>query len=125
MDNRNLTKKILILGTVVTALTLSGCGPKAPPEPSLEEKISSAAEEALKLKLKDPESAQFRNMYIKKTESEGLYAVCGELNAKNSMGGYVGFKPFLVFAKTETSEINIEGTYIDDNECSIKYPREE
>lgn len=35
--------------------------------------------------LKDPESAEFRNQ-------KGL---CGEVNSKNSFGGYVGFKRFI------------------------------
>ncbi|WP_409693651.1 hypothetical protein [Limnobacter sp.] len=113
-----------MLGTVVTALTLSGCGPKAPKEPPLEEKISKVVEEAVKLKLKDPDSAQFRNVYVKKIlTEENSYAVCGELNAKNSMGGYVGFKPFLAFASTKENEVKAGDTYLDDNECSTKYPR--
>lgn len=39
----------------------------------------------------DPNSAQFRNEALSK---EGFY--CGEVNAKNKMGGYVGFKRVLV-----------------------------
>lgn len=40
--------------------------------------------------LKDPGSVQFRGIrYI-----EGR-AICGEANAKNSYGGYVGFKAFV------------------------------
>lgn len=35
--------------------------------------------------LKDPESAQFRNQY----------GLCGEVNAKNAMGGYVGYRRFI------------------------------
>lgn len=40
--------------------------------------------------LVDPTSAQFRNDRIAK---EGWH--CGEVNAKNSMGGYGGFKRFI------------------------------
>lgn len=39
--------------------------------------------------LNDPESAQFRNEAV-----EGA-AVCGEVNAKNQMGGYVGFSRYI------------------------------
>jgi hypothetical protein len=39
--------------------------------------------------LKDPGSAQFRNV-VDRGE-----LVCGEVNAKNSFGGYGGYKPFL------------------------------
>jgi hypothetical protein len=38
--------------------------------------------------LKDPESAKFRNIVVVRD------SVCGEINAKNSMGGYVGYKRF-------------------------------
>lgn len=48
-------------------------------------------------RLKDPDSAQFRNLVvheIAKDDGTVLYNVCGEINAKNSFGGYVGFRPF-------------------------------
>ena len=43
--------------------------------------------------MKDPQSVQFRKLRGVKDakEHEGL---CGEMNAKNSYGGYIGFKPF-------------------------------
>jgi predicted nucleic acid-binding Zn-ribbon protein len=41
--------------------------------------------------LKDPESAQFEKFLL--TDIDGA---CGYVNAKNSMGGYVGFKRFVV-----------------------------
>ena len=43
-------------------------------------------EEAVKKVLKDPNSAQFQN----------IKGICGEVNAKNSYGGYTGFKRFYV-----------------------------
>lgn len=47
--------------------------------------------------LKDPESARFRNVFTKENKKEDgsiSYLVCGEINAKNSYGAYVGYKPF-------------------------------
>lgn len=43
--------------------------------------------------LKDPGSAQFRNLYVVRL-TKGM-AVCGEVNAKNSYGGYTGFQHFV------------------------------
>lgn len=44
--------------------------------------------EAVRERLYDPESAQFRGVRV-------VYAgYCGEVNAKNKMGGYVGFREF-------------------------------
>lgn len=39
--------------------------------------------------LKDPSSAQFKDVVL-----SHVY-VCGQVNSKNSMGGYVGFKHFM------------------------------
>lgn len=52
------------------------------------------AENMIKSRMKDPSSAQFRNIKIK---SDSLVdEVCGEVNGRNSMGGYVGFSLFIV-----------------------------
>lgn len=52
-------------------------------------------------KLKDPESAQFKDLVQRPPSEPGKSAVvCGWVNAKNSYGGYVGFKPFLVVGET-------------------------
>jgi len=54
------------------------------------------AKDAVKATLKDPESAQFRNLYTKSWTGKASPddAVCGEVNAKNSYGGYTGFTRF-------------------------------
>lgn len=43
--------------------------------------------------LRDPESARFRNVRVVR-KADGSDALCGELNAKNVYGGYVGYAPF-------------------------------
>lgn len=48
--------------------------------------------------LKDPSSAQFRE--IQKTGR----GICGEVNAKNSYGAYVGFKHFIVDGSSVSME---------------------
>lgn len=52
--------------------------------------------EALEAKLKDPESARYKNVaaYHVAGFSEG-YAFCGEVNAKNGFGGYAGYERFV------------------------------
>ncbi len=50
----------------------------------------------------DPDSARFRDPYAAKTTltkadvTKNVTVVCGEVNAKNRMGGYVGFEPYAV-----------------------------
>lgn len=47
--------------------------------------------------LKDPDAAKFRDIGIyKSTTGKGGVSVCGEVNAKNSYGAYVGYKRFVV-----------------------------
>lgn len=54
------------------------------------------AQNVIKEMLKDPESARFRRVYGAQGEVDKI-AICGEFNAKNSYGGYTGYKPFMVF----------------------------
>lgn len=59
------------------------------------------AQNLVKKSLIDPESARFSEVkYVRETG-----AVCGLVNGKNKMGGYVGEKPFFV---TKEGKVNIE-----------------
>lgn len=51
------------------------------------------SKDGIKAKLKDPDSAEFRNVHY--YSGSGGPVVCGEVNAKNSYGGYNGFEPFV------------------------------
>ncbi|PWE48482.1 hypothetical protein DEM26_18210 [Thioclava sp. NG1] len=42
--------------------------------------------------LKDPDSAKFRNIFSVKSGEETI--ICGEVNARNSYGGYAGYSYF-------------------------------
>lgn len=50
-------------------------------------------------KLKDPESARFRNIRSVGPKDDLGEVICGEVNAKNEMGGYVGFQTFFFTPK--------------------------
>lgn len=63
---------------IVAALALAGCG--------------SQAKQAIADKMRDPDSAQFRD--VKQCPSDGEVWQ-GEVNGKNAFGAYVGFKPFM------------------------------
>ncbi len=43
--------------------------------------------------LKDPSSARYRNITYR--TRNGLPVLCGEVNARNSFGGYTGFEFFI------------------------------
>lgn len=57
-----------------------------------EQEMIEEAKKVIAEKLKDPESARFKNVSIEKIRN--IDWVVGEYNAKNSFGGYVGFSDF-------------------------------
>ena len=54
-----------------------------------------ASQQAARDQLNDPDSAEFRKLYFH--QYFGMQMMCGELNARNRMGGYIGFRPFYVY----------------------------
>lgn len=66
--------------------------------------LKSAAIKQLDSVLIDPSSKQFRNVRtvdVKLKSGAYLYVICGEVNSKNRMGGYVGFQKFELVVDTE------------------------
>lgn len=84
----------LLTTSLLVAIALCACGKKPNPTAASSPDTSTAqiagAKQAVEAQLSDPMSAQYRNVAA---YSEGI--VCGEVNAKNKMGGYVGFEPFI------------------------------
>lgn len=76
-------------------MVLPGCGQG-------ESSITQAAADRVSQRLKDPSSAQFRNLTYHNINGFA-HVVCGEVNAKNAMGGYAGFRPFIVVQKRSGS----------------------
>jgi Tfp pilus assembly major pilin PilA len=58
-------------------------------EKTEEEATLAVAKREIERSLKDPSSVQYRNLRVVNS------AVCGEANAKNSFGAYVGFRRFV------------------------------
>lgn len=54
--------------------------------------VVRAKQEATRFFL-DPESGKFRNLYV--TKDNTGFSLCGEINGKNSYGGYVGYRRFI------------------------------
>jgi len=63
--------------------------------------------EAVRSKLKDPNSAQFKNVYFHRG-ADGIPVSCGEVNSKNSFGGYTGFQKFVSAGKSELTFLQSE-----------------
>lgn len=52
--------------------------------------------DSVKGRLRDPGSAQFRNVFF---HHNSIPVACGEVNAKNALGGYTGFEKFISAGK--------------------------
>ncbi|HCD5782722.1 TPA: hypothetical protein NDS75_002031 [Klebsiella aerogenes] len=87
-------KKTMVSVAVIAAtMLLSGCKPS-------DEKAIELGQKEIADAMKDPSSVMFRNDKFvgRKDHDNGKTTgiVCGELNAKNAYGAYVGFTSYLV-----------------------------
>lgn len=87
------------------ALLLSGCNLYQQHE----------AEKKVRDQLRDPESAQFSDVT---TAGNGLL-VCGMVNAKNGMGGYVGRRKFVVWGDDDVAVAQDEIENIRFDTCCM------
>jgi hypothetical protein len=55
--------------------------------------------------LRDPDSAKFRDEHV--IQWNGKIYVCGEMNAKNAYGGYVGYQPYMINPTATGIEIGV------------------
>lgn len=92
--------KTFWVSTALALTALSGCQEYDP--------RFFAATQNVKNLLLDPKSAEFRNLRVSHSDY-----VCGEVNSKNRMGGYVGFVRF--YAKSEEVVIEDETSYVGPN----------
>lgn len=91
---------------LVLCLVLVGCGEsEADKQRRLNSQMQHLGESYVKGKLKDAGSAEFRHQFI---SLKG--APCGEVNARNSFGGYTGFIRYIAASKdlTIVDGVNIE-----------------
>lgn len=80
---KNAMACIAMSSLVTATLLLAGCGSQ-----DIEK-----AKKAVASRLKDPESANFRNVEIYR--DNGSVTVCGEVNSKNGFGGYGEYSRFM------------------------------
>jgi len=68
--------------------------------------MMSTGKDAVRAKLKDPRSATFRKVVVHKRE--GMILMCGEVNSKNSLGGYTGYQKFVSMGTDESTFLQEE-----------------
>lgn len=70
---------------------------KVAPEGAKNMKAAQRMKQRLADGLKDPESMRLADTYLSRGDAHGKpLALCGTVNARNSMGGYVGARRFIV-----------------------------
>lgn len=72
--------------------------------------------EALADRLKDPYSAQFRKMRFFDGMGD-VWKFCGEVNAKNSYGGYTGYTKFSGMAIKDGDKVEYTVTALGEFAC--------
>ena len=104
--------KFIVLGMLFTVF-ISGCGSEnsEPSQAAKEASYINFNQERIKGKLKDPESVQFRNAFV--SNAIGAPVVCGEVNAKNSFGGYMGFQRFVSGGSIQVVETDMAAGEMD------------
>jgi len=93
------------------SLARLSCFDKAFPKSALnnqsDDPIKKAHDRVLTV-LKDSDSAKFRNDKKYKSGTNGSIIVCGEVNSKNSYGGFTGFSRYYVNSESEKFKVSIE-----------------
>jgi hypothetical protein len=106
-----MPKQLLI--AACTLLVLAGC--------SKEDDARENARLAVKSLLKDPGSAEFTNERVLKDASGNPTVVCGEVNAKNAFGGYVGAQKFFDVIHTGSGTVMVRKADRFDDEFDKAY----
>lgn len=87
---------------LLTLTSLAACTVNDTPVNTRAAPVTAADHDAINLavvdRLKDPATAQLREVQAFAL-SNGDRAICGEVNGRNSFGGYVGFQPFYIRAR--------------------------
>jgi hypothetical protein len=76
------------------------------------DRFVNRAKATLTEEFNDPESANFRRLSV--TQDKAGRTLCGEVNAKNRMGGYVGYRRFIV--SYSSAEDKFTGTQMENPE---------
>lgn len=104
---------IIAISTLLMWHFMSGGSSKTPPEVSQHTKELvwvEKSKDAVRSRLKDPNSAEFKDVHF--SDAGGTPVACGQVNSKNTYGGYTGFQHFvaagenMAFFERETDDFS-------------------
>jgi hypothetical protein len=97
---------IQVIAAAAAVAVAAASAQTRPPAPKAEQerlirksaaKLKASLRERLLRGLNDPESARIRGEFLSLSDGDPpTVSLCGEINAKNRMGGYVGYGRFIV-----------------------------
>jgi len=91
-------KSMRLAITIALLLALAACGKTAEQKQREEAAaLTSLGEKYVREKVLEPSQAQFRNQFVGKGG-----APCGEVNAKDAFGAYIGFQRYISVARDLT-----------------------
>ena len=97
---------------IKTALALAAlvliAATRPAPKPSPDAALFAEARRVTANQMRDPDSARFRNLRKVRSDMDQGWKVCGEINAKNAYGGYVGYRVFVYFPSVHQSLLRSE-----------------
>lgn len=107
-------KTLLLIAVLLPVAALAQVRPATEPEIAIVQK-------AMESSLKDPESMRLQNVRFGPNKTKGMQTVCGEVNAKNGFGGYVGFRGFYAVYIANTNKGNPVAAVIgmDDGRTNV------
>ncbi|EMR4172050.1 hypothetical protein R2537_007081 [Pseudomonas aeruginosa] len=88
-----LVLSCFFLGGILSAAPLHAASASSPQKASAT--VAALVQKHVKAAVKDPASVQIRN--LRTVKADAITHFCGEVNAKNSFGGYTGFRPLAGF----------------------------
>lgn len=103
--------KMYVVVLVLLSVLVSACGNSEPSQAAKEASYIALNQDRIKGRLKDPASAEFRNSFV--SNAIGAPVVCGEVNAKNSFGGYTGFQRFVSGGSIQVVETDMAAGEMD------------
>ena len=97
--------RTIIAATLLLGLALPAQAETA--EPVTIEQLHQAIADAMR----DPEATRFRQTRIVRRIQISGAIVCGEINAKNAFGGYIGFQSFIAMVAGSAALVSLESDY--------------
>jgi hypothetical protein len=87
---------LLLLATISVLVIVFGVRDRSRSGPTtLTANYRAAAEELVRQRLRDPNSAEFSNVHVIPSSLPGRTTVCGIVNARNGFGGMTGPRHFV------------------------------